>query len=180
MFDMPQAGILLKQARAMKIPALPAGFISVVSPENAWDIFEMEVEGFVNMQFEVGPEPIEALPKSVSFIQNFEKRWGKDEKIRLTGRGLGPSYDSVYIMANAIERANSVNADAVVSALEKTDMTGVGGRIRFGKDHQIVYGLDPKEACVGYAFQWQKPGVRAIVFPEAISKKKIELPPYMK
>jgi branched-chain amino acid transport system substrate-binding protein len=179
-FDMPQAGILLKQARAMQIPALPAGFIAVVSPENAWEIFEKEVEGFVNMQFEIGTVPIKAVPKSVAFIENFEKRWGKDEKIRLTGRGLGPSYDSVYIMANAIERAKTVEPDAVVSALEKTDMTGVGGRIRFGKDHQIVYGFDPKETSLGYAFQWKKPGTRVVVYPEGIAEGKIELPPYMK
>ena len=48
-FDMPQSGILLKQARAMQIPALLAGFISPVAPENAWDVFEKEVEGMVNM-----------------------------------------------------------------------------------------------------------------------------------
>ena len=43
-FDMPQSGILLKQARAMQIPALLAGFISPVAPENAWDVFEKEVD----------------------------------------------------------------------------------------------------------------------------------------
>ena len=179
-FDMPQSGILLKQARATQVPALLAGFISPVAPENAWDVFEKEVEGMVNTIFEIGPVPVKAVPKSVAFNENFGKKWGKDARVRLSGHGPGPSYDAVYILANALERAKSVDPDAVVSALEKTDMDGVVGRIRFGKDHQVVYGVDPKETALGCAFQWKKPGIRVPVFPEVVAEGKIELPPYMK
>ncbi len=179
-FDMPQSGILLKQARAMQIPSLLVGFISPVAPENAWDVFEKEVEGMVNMQFEIGPVPVKAVPKSVAFNENFGKRWGKDARVKLSGHGPGPSYDSVYIFTNAVERAKTVEPDAVVRALETTDMTGVVGRIRFGKDHQVVYGVDPKETALGVGFQWKKPGKRVVVFPEAVAEGKIDLPPYMK
>ncbi len=179
-FDMPQSGILLKQARATQVPALLAGFISPVAPENAWDVFEKEVEGMVNTIFEIGPIPVKAVPKSVAFNENFGKKWGKDARVRLSGHGPGPSYDAVYILANALERAKTIEPDAVVSALEKTDMDGVVGRIRFGKDHQVVYGVNPKETALGCAFQWKKPGVRVPVFPEVVAEGKIELPPYMK
>jgi branched-chain amino acid transport system substrate-binding protein len=179
-FDMPQSGILLKQARSMQIPALLAGFISPVAPENAWQAFEGEVDGMVNLIFEIGPVPVKAVPKSVAFNENFGKKWGKDARMNLSGHGPGPSYDSVYIFANAIERAKTVEPDALVSALEKTDMSGVIGRIKFGKDHQVIYGFDPKETALGCAFQWRKPGARAVVFPEVVAETKIELPPYMK
>jgi branched-chain amino acid transport system substrate-binding protein len=179
-FDMPQSGILLKQSRAMQIPALLAGFISPVAPENAWDVFEKEVEGMVNVQFEIGPVPLKAVPKSVAFNENFGKKWGKDARLKLSGHGPGPSYDAVYIIADAIERAKTIDPDAVVSALEKTDLSGVVGRIKFGKDHQVVYGFDPRETALGCAFQWKKPGVRVPVFPESVAEAKIELPPYMK
>jgi branched-chain amino acid transport system substrate-binding protein len=179
-FDMPQSGILLKQARAMQIPALLAGFISPVAPENAWDVFEKEVEGMVNFLFEIGPVPVKAVAKSMAFNENFGKKWGKEARVRLSGHGPGPSYDSVYILASAFERAKSVEPDAVVKALEQTDMSGVVGRIRFGKDHQVVYGFDPKETALGCAFQWKKPGTRVVVFPEVVAEGKIELPPYMK
>ncbi len=179
-FDMPQSGILLKQARAMEIPALLAGFISPVAPENAWQVFEKEVDGMVNLIFEIGPVPVKAVPKSVAFNENFGKKWGKDARINLSGHGPGPSYDSVYIFANAIERAKTVEPDALVSALEKTDLSGVIGRIKFGKDHQVIFGFDPKETALGCAFQWRKPGTRAVVFPEVVAESKIELPPYMK
>ena len=179
-FDMPQSGILLKQARAMQIPALLTGFISPVSPENAWKVFEGEVEGMINMIYEVGPIPVKAVPKSVAFNENYGKRYGQKARMELSGHGPGPSYDAVYIMANAIERAKTVEPDALVKALEQTDMQGVTGRIRFGKDHQVAFGSDPKETALGVGFQWVKPGKRVVVFPEGVAEAKIQLPPYMK
>jgi branched-chain amino acid transport system substrate-binding protein len=179
-FDMPQSGILLKQARAMQIPALLAGSTSPLAPENAWEVFQGEVEGMINMQYEVGPVPLKAVPKSVAFNEDFGRKWGEGARKRLSHHGPGPSYDAVYIMANAIERAKSIEPDAVVSALEKTDMSGVVGRIRFGKDHQVIYGYDPKETALGCGFQWKKPGVRKVVFPETVAEEKIQLPPYMR
>jgi len=179
-FDMPQSSILLKQARAMQVPALLAGSTSPLAPENAWEVFQGEVEGMINMQYEVGPVPVKAVQKSVAFNENFGKKWGEDARKRLSHHGPGPSYDAVYIMASAIERAKSIEPDAMVSALEKTDLSGVVGRIRFGKDHQVIYGYDPKETALGCGFQWKKPGKRVVIFPEVVAEGKIELPPYMK
>jgi len=179
-FDMPQSGILLKQAHAMKIPALLCGFISPVAPGDGWEVFEGEVEGMVNFIFEIGPLPVKAVPKSVEFNTNFGKKWGEKSRTQLSGHGPGPSYDAVYTMADAITRAGSLDPDAIVNALEKTDMNGVIGRIKFGKDHQVVFGVDPNEAALGAAFQWRKPGVRVPVFPELVAEDKIQLPPYMK
>ena len=179
-FDMPQSGILLKQARAMQIPAILAGFISPVTTENAWQVFEGEVEGMINMIYEIGPIPVKAVPKSMTFNENFGKKWGEEARKRLSGHGPGPSYDAVYIIANAFEQAKTVEPDAVVKAIEQTDMQGVVGRIRFSKDHQVVYGFDPKETALGVGFQWKKPGVRVPIFPEVVAEAKIELPPYMK
>ena len=179
-FDMPQSSILLKQARAMEVPTLLAGSTSPLAPENAWEVFKGEVEGMINMIYEVGPIPVKAVPKSVAFNENFGKKWGEDARKRLSHHGPGPSYDAVYIMANAIERAKSIEPDPVVSALEKTDMSGVVGRIRFGKDHQVIYGYDPKETALGVGFQWVKPGKRVAVYPDIVAEGKIQLPLYMK
>jgi len=179
-FDMPQSGILLKQARAMQIPALLAGFISPVTCENAWQVFEGEVDGMINMIYEVGPIPVKAVPKSVAFNENYGKRYGQKARMELSGHGPGPSYDAVYVMASAIERAKTVEPDAVVKALEQTDMMGAIGRIRFGKDHQAVYGFDPKETALGVGFQWVKPGKRVVVYPDIVAEAKIQLPLYMK
>lgn len=176
-FDMPQSGILLKQARAMQLPALLAGFISPVAPATAWKTFEGEVDGMVNFIFEVGPLPVKAVPASVTFNDNYAKKYGEEARAKLSGHGPAPTYDAVYILAAAIERAGTLDGDALVTALEATDMTGAIGRIKFGKDHQVIYGLDPKETAIGAAFQWRK-GVRVPVFPPVAAESKIELPTY--
>jgi len=50
------------------------------------------------------------------------------------------SYDAVYVLKQAIERAGTTNAPALRSALEKADIQGVTGRIAFDDAHQARYG----------------------------------------
>ncbi len=179
-FDMPQSGILLKQARAMKVPALVVGSVGPAVSQSSWKTYEGEVEGLVNLQMEIGPLPLKAVPKSVQFNENYAKKYGQETADKLSGHGPGPSYDSVYVLADAIERAGSLDPDAIVKALETTDMEGCIGRIKFGNDHQAIYGTDPKETAVGASYQWKSPGVRVPVFPDVAAEGKIELPPFMK
>ena len=54
------------------------------------------------------------------------------------------------------------------------------GRIRFGKDHQVVYGEDPNETAMGCMVQWRAPGERIIVYPESVAEGKIVLPAGLK
>jgi branched-chain amino acid transport system substrate-binding protein len=174
-FDMPQSGVLLKQARAMQVPALLAGFISPVAPASAAQTFGSDVEGMVNLIFEIGPLAVKAVPTSVQYNDNYAKKYGEDARTKLSGHGPGPSYDSVYVLKAAIERAGTLDGDALVTALEATDMDGVIGHIKFGKDHQAAYGLDPKTTAIAGAFQWRK-GARVPVFPDVAAESKIELP----
>lgn len=179
-FDMPEAGVLVKQARSMQLPALVAGFISPVAPGNAWEVFEGEVEGMVNFLFEIGPMPVSAVPESVAFNEKFGEKYGAESQEKLSGHGPGPSYDSIYLLKDAIERAGTLDPDALVTALEATQMQGVVGHIHFGEDHQAVYGLNPEETSIGAAFQWVAPGERVPVFPEVAAEGEIQLPDSMK
>lgn len=179
-FDMPESGILLKQARTMQLPALVAGFISPAAPENAWDVFEGELDGMITFSVEVGPLPVQAVPKSVEFHENYGKKYGEELQNKLSGHGPAPAYDSVYILANAIERAGTLDPDALVTALEATDLEGAVGRIKFGEDHQAIYGMDPNETAMGSAFQWVAPGERVAVFPEVVAEGEIQLPESMR
>jgi branched-chain amino acid transport system substrate-binding protein len=178
--DMPQLAILSKQSRAMKVPALLAGEIAAVCSQISWEATEGAVEGMLNFIFEAGNIPVKAIPKSQVFHRNFGKRYGQKALENLSGHGPGPSYDAVYALAAAIERAGTLEPNAVVKALEQTDMEGAIGRAKFGKDHQVIFGFDPKETALGVVIQWRKPGIRIPVFPEVVAEGKIELPPYMK
>ena len=67
----------------------------------------------------------------------------------------------------------------MVAALEKTDMMGVYGRMRFDpKSHQVIPSTDPKEGAVGSILQWQQ-GKRVVVYPKSIAMGEIQLPPWM-
>jgi branched-chain amino acid transport system substrate-binding protein len=177
-FDMPQSGILVKQWKSMKVPALMAGFISPLAGSEAWKTFDGKIGGAMNCIFEVGSAIASPkLPKSEEFYNHYKQVYKKDLQ---AGHGPAPSYESVYILAEAIERANSLDPDAIVAQLQKTDRMGVMGRIRFDDGHQVVYGFDPQETAVAAVFQWTEEGRRVIVFPESIADGKIKLPPGLK
>ncbi|MDI6726288.1 MAG: ABC transporter substrate-binding protein [Smithellaceae bacterium] len=175
-FDMPTSGILVRQWNSMRVPALMAGFISPLAGPGAWKTFEGRIEGALNAIFEVGNIPVPKIPKSVQFHEAYKKRWGVELE---SGHGPAPSYDSVYLLAEAIEKAGSVDPDAIVAELQKTDRTGAIGRIKFSKGQQVIYGFDPKDAALGCVYQWRD-GKRVIVYPEAVADSKIQLPPGLK
>jgi len=50
------------------------------------------------------------------------------------------TYEALYILKAAIERAGTLDSDTLVAELEKTDRTGVAGRIVFTEDHDLTWG----------------------------------------
>ncbi|MCG6894947.1 MAG: ABC transporter substrate-binding protein [Desulfobacteraceae bacterium] len=177
-FDMPQSGTLVKQWNAMKVPALMAGFISPLAGPGAWKTFDEKIAGAINVNFEMGSAVAsDKIPASVDFAEAYQEKYGVPIE---AGHGVGPSYESVYILADAIQRAGTLDADAVVAELAKTDRSGVMGRIRFDEGHQAVYDMDPSEAAVAAVIQWNTDGSRTIVFPASIAEGQIQLPPGLK
>jgi branched-chain amino acid transport system substrate-binding protein len=177
-FDMPQSGTLVKQWKSMKVPALMAGFISPLAGPGAWKTFETKIGGAINVNFELGSAiASKKVPPSVEFVKAYEKKFGKPME---AGHGPGPTWESVYILKEAIERAGTLDPDAVVAEIKKTDRMGVMGRIKFDDGQQAVFGMDPKEAAVACVFQWNEKGERINVFPEALADAKIQLPAGLK
>ena len=172
-FDMPESSILIKQIHSMRLDSILCGIISPATPEYAWNATEGAVEGILGFVLEPGPIPIKKIPASVKFHKKYGSFWGEDARKRLSCHGAGYSYDAVYILADAIERAGTIDPDRIVKELEKVDMYGVVGRIRFSKEHQLIFGYDPKEAAIGCIFQWKSPGIRVPVFPLPIAEGRI-------
>jgi branched-chain amino acid transport system substrate-binding protein len=175
--DMPEASILLKQWHDMKIPALPFG--SIINPAEQpgfWDATEGKGEYCLANVVNAGNAPCKATPWTMKFVEAYQKRWN----IEPEGYGTSSSYMAPYVLKDAIERAGSIKSEAVVEALEKTNMMGVYGRIKFDtKSHQVIPSLDPEQGAVGTVFQWQA-GKRVVVFPKSIAMGEIVLPPWMK
>jgi branched-chain amino acid transport system substrate-binding protein len=175
--DMPETSILLKQWYDMKVPALPFGsIIAAAEQPGFWKATEGKGEYCLANVVNAGNAPSEATDWTMKFVEAYKKRWGLEPE----AYGTSTSYMAPYVLKDAIERAGSLDSDAVVAALEKTDMMGVYGRIRFDpKSHQVVPSTDPKEGAVGTIFQWQA-GKRVVVFPKSIAVGDIQLPPWMK
>jgi branched-chain amino acid transport system substrate-binding protein len=176
-FDMPESGVLVKQWKSLRVPALIAGFISPMAGEVAWKTFNGKIGGLMNAVFELGNIPSQKYAPAKKFYDSYKKTYGKGIQ---SGHGPAPSYESVYILKEAIERAGSLDPDAIVAEIEKTDRKGVMGRIRFDEGHQVVYGTDPAETAVGAFFQWTDDGKRKIVYPPSIAEGNIVLPSWVK
>jgi branched-chain amino acid transport system substrate-binding protein len=174
--DMPESSILLKQWYDMKIPALPFGStLAAAEQPGFWQATEGKGEYTLCNVVNAGNAPSEATPWTMKFYNAYAKRWNVEPE----GLGSSSSYMAVYVLKDAIERAGSLDSDKVVTALEKTDIMGVYGRIRFDpKSHQVIPALDPKEGAVGSILQWQA-GKRIVVFPKSIATGEIKLPPWM-
>ena len=175
--DMPESSILLKQWFDMKIPALPFGtIIAAAEQPGFWKATEGKGEYCMASVVNAGNAPSKATPWTMKFVEAYQKKYGLEPE----GYGTSSSYMGVYVLKDAIERAGSLDSDAVVAALEKTDLMGVYGRIKFDpKSHQVIPSVDPNEGAVGTIFQWQA-GKRIVVFPPKIAMGEIKLPPWMK
>jgi branched-chain amino acid transport system substrate-binding protein len=173
LFDTPTSANLVKQWHGMNGQALLCGFISPMVGPGAWDAFEGRITGALNVIFELGNISSIQWNPAIAFTRAYEKKYG--QKIE-AGHGPAPAYESVYILAGAIEAAGSLEPDDIVSALEKTDRIGVMGRIRFNRAHQVFFGDDPETDALACIFQWQQDGSRTIVYPLAIADGEIELP----
>ncbi len=175
--DMPETAILLKQWYDMKVPALPFGsIIAAAEQPGFWEATEGKGEYCLANVVNAGNAPSNATPWTMKFVNAYKKRWN----IEPEGYGTSSSYMAPYVLKDAIERAGTLDSDAVISALEATNMVGVYGLIKFDpKSHQVVPSLDPEKGAVGTIFQWQA-GKRVVVFPPKIAMGEIKLPPWMK
>ena len=174
--DMPESAILLKQWYDMQIPALPFGStLAAAEQPGFWKATDGKGEFTLCNVVNAGNAPSQATDWTMKFYNAYTKRW----KVEPEGLGTSSSYMAVYVLKDAIERARSLDADKVVTALENTDMIGVYGRLRFDpKSHQVIPSTDPKEGAVGTILQWQK-GKRVVVYPKSIATGEILLPPWM-
>ena len=175
--DMPESAILLKQWYEMKIPALPFGStLAAAEQPGFWEATEGKGEYTLCNVVNAGNAPSEATPWTMKFYDAYTKMWDVEPE----GLGTSSSYMAVYVLRDAIERAGSLDSDKVVAELEKTDIMGVYGRLRFDpKSHQVIPATDPQEGAVGSILQWQD-GKRVVVYPKSIATGSIQLPPWMK
>lgn len=170
----PETSILLKQWADMEVPALPIGFIGAAEDPGFWKATNGKCAYTVVTLSETGNVPTNATPLAMTFYNNFKKRWGVEPR----STGCVSAYEALYVLKDAIERAGTLEDDALIAALQETRLPAVRGTIRFDENHQIVYGYDPKDSVLGCWVQWQD-GKRVQIFPEIAATGKLKMPPWL-
>ena len=111
-------------------------------------------------------------PRTVPFVDAFVARFHREPVY--TGFG---AYDAVHAWADAVTRAGTAAADAVVPELERTDLVATVGRLRFDDAHDVL----PGPGLVNLLWvQWQEGGRRVVVWPKELRDGKFLLPPWMR
>ena len=173
----PESLTMIKQWYDYKVPAAPIGFVGPTDDPDMWKQTRGKVAYLVEWGGEGGTlRGQQITPLTKPFFDAYTKRWGVVPR----GTANVPSYSVVYLIKDAIERAGTMEPEALITAIEETDMITPGGRLRFDKkNHQAIYGDDPKETLVGQALQWQD-GKRVTIWPPKIATGEYKLPPWMK
>ncbi len=119
---------------------------------------------------------VAVTPKSVPFAEGFKAKFGN-----YPSYAGYTSYDEVYMIADAVKRAGSTDADKLVTALEKTDWVGTIGRVEFyGKNDQFTHGIKyGKGLITGLMLQWQD-GKQVAVWPKEVAKGELKFPSFIK
>ncbi len=174
--DMPETAILLKQWKSFRMKSIPFGFMSAAEQPGFWEASKGDAEYAIVDVINGGNAPAEITPWTMKFVNAYKAKWGLEPE----GYGTSSSYMAVYALKDAIERAGTLDPDAVVKALEEIDLMGVYGRIRFDpKSHQVIPSTDPEKGAITGFFQWQA-GKRVTFWPEAGAIGTLQLPPWMK
>ncbi len=109
--------------------------------------------------------------KTVPVYEAYFNRWNQE-----CHNAAARAFDSLkYILADAIERAGTIEADAVVEALEETKIeTTMARNFVFTESHDLLFGEMLHDPDAQYAivmcFQWQN-GEFVPVFPKKIMEE---------
>jgi len=145
-----------RQLGELEIPAASVGINVEAQKDGFWEA--TGGQGNYETTLNTYAEGVAITDSTIEFFEKFVNKFGQ------TPTYNAGTYDAVYTLKEAIERAGSLDSDAVVTELEKTDRVGTSGRLVFmGRDtdtpHDVTYGPG---YVTGLATQWQDGEMKAV------------------
>ncbi len=110
-------------------------------------------------------------PENKKFVDEHMKKYGAYPQ-----NTTGSAFVCVQIIADAIERAATLDRDKIRDAIASTDMVTIMGRIRFNSDGTTnMYNPDGKINAIGAMSQWLK-GKRQLIWPTDLATARFAYP----
>jgi branched-chain amino acid transport system substrate-binding protein len=162
------------QWKSQQVPMLMFGVASQATNSTFWKDTNSATDG-VLYQGVSGPG-VAVTPKTLPFVDAFQKKFGNAPSYA----GY-TAYDDVYMIAEAVARAGSLDEDKLVKAMEATDYVGTIGRVQFlPKGDAHVHGLRTGKGYItGLFLQWQD-GKQVNMWPAELANGKLKFPPFVK
>jgi branched-chain amino acid transport system substrate-binding protein len=162
------------QWKSQQVPIPMFGISSQATNSTFWKDTNGATEGVI-FQAVSGPG-VAVTPKTLPFVDAFAKKFGN-----MPSYCGYTAYDEVYMIADAVKRAGSLDSDKLVDAMEKTDYVGTIGRVQFlPKGDPHVHGLKTGAGFItGLMLQWQD-GKQVNMWPAALANGKLEFPSFVK
>ncbi len=170
----PNTSHLFEQWKTMEVPALLMGYVEVAEDPGFWKKTKGKCAYSVITLSEAGVTLSDVTPLSRAYHKAYTKKWGEEPR----GTSSAASYEAMYVLKDAVERADSLDPEKLIPALEKTNLKLVRGTIRFDKNHQFIQGYDPDTSSLGNWAQWQD-GKRVTIWPPAAKAGELKLPPWI-
>ena len=125
----PEAAVVMKQYRQMKLTAPVVGFSAWGVPAFT-DLAGDAAVGVISVQ---GFNPADTDPPVKKFVDAYIAKWGREPS--------DPAqcyYDGVYLLKKAIETAGSTDSVKITQALSTIDYTGVQGKMKMDALHNYT------------------------------------------
>ena len=143
-FSGPAGVVFGREWGRLQVPVAPVG-INVEAQAQGW----LEATGGFGAYVAtvaIYAEGVAVTEATLPFIEKFQARFGE---LPLFTAG---TYDAIYVLKDAIERAGTLQTDAVIQALQATDYVSTIGRLAFDELHDAIWGPD---YIIGLGVQWQ-------------------------
>ena len=114
-------------------------------------------------------------PKTIPFFDEFRKRTTRSPVYTAFGAN-----DAVYIYADAVKRAGTVETNAVIKELEKTSYTGIPGIIEFDDAHDVKPGTATYKGPALLLAQWREGCKREVIHPKSMRTAEFLYPSWIK
>jgi branched-chain amino acid transport system substrate-binding protein len=139
----PMGIVLGRQMGERKMKAIAFGINVEAQKEGFWQATagKGNYVATVNTYAEV-----EMTPRMTPFVKAFKARFNRAPTY------TADTYDALYILAEAIEKAGTTQADKLVPIIEQMKFTGSSANIEYDKAHDPVWGLGK---ATGIGVQWQ-------------------------